>query len=442
MSLPSPDLVERRDGRVLLVWGDAPYWLVVDDEAAAFVDHLAAGRTPDTALRAALGHEPDREARRAGDSLLQRLAQAGVTGRPRRPAADRIESITINVTNRCSLNCAFCYNRGLRHGRHEVSADAMIAALESVRRRVAPGAMVALLGGEPLLEVPKTLALARWARRRGYAAIVSTNGLLVDDDFARQAADLGLDCQVSLDAPTAAGHDAVRGAGTFAQAVAGIERLVAAGVRTICSMVVHADNTSDIPDYLRLVDRLGAAEARFIQLKRVGGGSAFEPPDLPALVRRIAALVRDEPHLARLLGRDYVSILARTCRSCSPRHGCGAGSQTLLLDADGQVYPCPNCVRPEWSAGGVTEAPLLRLWDHSPVLADFRRQTCLEARPRTCGRCVVRHWCLGGCRGESYDVTGRLDAPGATCAMNRQAIIETFWALWANPSLAGEAGVC
>lgn len=49
------------------------------------------------------------------------------------------------------------------------------------------------------------------AQRQGFETLVSTNGTLVTDDFARQARDAGLQVQVSLDGHTAALNDAVRG---------------------------------------------------------------------------------------------------------------------------------------------------------------------------------------------------------------------------------------
>ena len=37
---PAPDVTETRQGRVLLVWGDVPYWTVVDAELAALLGAL------------------------------------------------------------------------------------------------------------------------------------------------------------------------------------------------------------------------------------------------------------------------------------------------------------------------------------------------------------------------------------------------------------------
>jgi radical SAM protein with 4Fe4S-binding SPASM domain len=151
----------------------------------------------------------------------------------------------------------------------------------------------------------------------------------------------------------------------------------------------------------------------------------------------VVRAVAKRPELQALLGRDYVSILAQTCRSCSPRQSCGTGCQTFLLDADGTVYPCLNLSCPEMAAGNVLVEPFRKIWSLSMVSKQVREQTTLAGRPRTCGKCFARHFCMGGCRGETYANTGRLDAPSVTCAQGRAAIVQTMWTLADNPWLVG-----
>lgn len=433
MNVRSPDYTEHRGESVLLVWGDLPYWTIVDRPAARFIEAIATGHSPADALDACGG---GRDMERDAAHIIVSLKRAGVIGNRRIGLPrERIESISVNVTNRCNLKCAFCYNAGRDIPKDELNAEQMIAAFESVRRFTVKGAMLALFGGEPLLEKEKTLALASWAKRRRMNVIVSSNGLLVDADFARRAAEIGFDCQVSIDGATAASHDAIRGAGTFERALAGVRQFVDAGAHTMISMVFHDGNIDEIPDYLRMASRLGVDEARFIPLKKLGGGGDFETPDLAAAIRLIAALLDEEPELGRLLGRDFVSILAGTCRDCSRRQTCGTGSQTFLLDADGSVYPCINLACPEMCAGSVLMEPLRSIWVKSDVFQRVRKDVRLENRIGACTECFARYWCMGGCRGEAYANTGRLDVPSVSCAENRRAIIETFWTVAQHPEL-------
>ncbi len=432
-----PDHTERRGDRVLFVWGDLPFWTVVDKPAARFIEALTAGAAPIEALRKAAGREPDAALARDAAQVMASLKRAGVIGSRRLPVPrERIESISVNVTNRCNLRCRFCYNVDRAEGQRELTAEEFIRALEPIRRRTVKGAPLAILGGEPLLEKRKTLTLARWGSACGFRPIASTNGLLADRAFAEEAAAIGLECQVSIDGPSADAHEAGRGAGTFARAVAGAEALIAGGAHTILSMVCHAGNWCEVPAYLRMARDLGANEARFIPLKRIRSGAGLGPADLVGLIRLTVEAIAKEPDLAPLLGRDFVTILANTCRSCSRRQGCGTASQTFLLDADGAVYPCISLAYPEFRAGSVLEEDLARMLKRSPVLEAVRSSAALPGR-EDCVACCFRHWCMGACRGETYEATGSLSARSATCAANRASILETFWALAEHPEIAG-----
>lgn len=436
MRVAVPSYKETRGDSVLLVWGDLPFWMVVDRQAATLVEELAECRSLLSAVKVGTGDRANTSSERDAARVLSALRNAGVLGHRRlSPPKERLESISVNVTNRCNLQCSFCYNGRRRQAAEELSTEEMILALEGLRRWTARRALLALLGGEPLLEKEKTLALARWAKRRGLVTIVSTNGFFVDREFALHAAESSLQCQVSLDGIRAETHDAVRGAGSYDRALHAVETLVEAGAHTLVSMVVHVGNADEIPDYLRMGHALGVHAVRFIPVKKIAGGTGFEPPDPVRLIRRTAELAARDPELGKLLGRDYVSILARTCRWCSRRQTCGTGSQTLLLDADGTVYPCLNLAHPEMAAGNIRTMPMKLLWQSSQVLARVRCQVRLSARTGGCSGCFVRHWCLGGCRGETYENTGSLTAPALTCSQNRAAIIEMLWTLAQHPGI-------
>lgn len=436
MNCLPPNHTERRGDRTLLLWGDIPFWTVVDQPAADFIEALGAGLSPDTALEEASNGRPRLRLHRDAAAVMTTLRRAGVIGGRRHgPPPERIESISVNVTNRCNLACKFCYNSAHVRAGAEISADEMIGALESVRQHTARGAALALLGGEPLLEKEKTLVLARWGRKRRLRPIVSTNGLLVDRDFATAATETGLECQVSIDGACAQSHDEMRGPGTFEQGLEGVRTFVEAGAHTIVSMVFHAANVKEIPDFLRMANELGAQEARFIPIKHIGGGGEYQLPSLVAVIQQVTEALVAQPDLGKLLGRDYVSILAQQCQTCSPRQTCGTGSQTFLLDADGTVYPCINLVGSEMAAGSIAREPLARIWQDSALLRRIREQVRIGVRESSCAQCVVRHWCMGGCRGETYAVTGRLDRPSVACKEHRAAITQMFWTLADHPEL-------
>ena len=119
----------------------------------------------------------------------------------------------------------------------------------------------------------------------------------------------------------------------------------------------------------------------------------------------------------------------------SRRTSCGTGMETLLLDADGTLYPCLNTNRPEFAFGNVREVGFEfgRAWRTSPMLERIRRETSVEAVESACADCVVKYWCLGGCHGETYAAGGSLNARSPDCAELRSAVTEMMWTLSSRP---------
>jgi radical SAM protein with 4Fe4S-binding SPASM domain len=381
---------------------------------------------------------------------LKRLLAQGIvedTERPRpmvapdQEALVPIESIAVNITRRCNLRCAFCYNLGKppASGVAELSVEEISSFLASVRTLLAAKPALVLLGGEPLLSGDKVISVAKAGRKLGMQSLVSTNGTFVTDDFARDARKAGLQVQVSLDGHDAALNDAVRGQGAFDRTVHGVKVLLRHKVHTILSMVCHEGNVHGLENYYQFARELGVNEARFIPLKPIGGGSegTFRPVSVARLVRDAFRLFDRHPEYARLAGRDHLSIMAQVCRLSARRVSCGVGRQTFLLDADGTIYPCLNSDVAEFRAGNIRDPDFdfARVWRESHVLREVRRRTCIDGMNEDCAKCVLRYWCLGGCRGETYCRGGDLGGRSEDCEDLRKAMLETMWLVAQRPDL-------
>jgi len=444
--LVPPDKKEVRHGRSLLIWGDLPHWMVVDAEMETFLQSLDG--TVSLAARVAA----KRRSRRALAKIASDLLGVGVlrdVGAPlslRRLAAEpKIENLAINLTSRCNLRCEFCYYRDSLQAapQGEITSAEICRFLNDARPLSAKSASLVILGGEPLLEPEKLLAVAAHARKRGLKCLVSTNGTLVTSALAAEARRLGLEMQVSIDGPDTTIHDAVRGRGSFERAVAGVRALVAARVHTIISMVCHQQIAGRLNEFFSLAANLGVQEARFIPLKRLGGASRSgqRPMLLSRLMHETRTMLSRRPEFLRLMGRDAFSILANTCRYSAKRPSCGTGLQTILLDADGSLYPCLNLCMPEFRIASIRDPDydLAGMWNRSAVLRQVREDTRLDNAGRACSRCSVRYWCLGGCRGETLALTGDLRAPAANCADLKRAMMDMMWFLADAPELVRPA---
>lgn len=150
----------------------------------------------------------------------------------------------------CNLACTHCFiSCSPTNHTHEM------LSLETVREHLAEAVELGVkeyyfTGGEPFL-APDMEAILEATLAVGPANVL-TNGLLLDPVRCRRlaalaaASDYSLDLRVSLDGYDAASNDAIRGAGAFDRALAGVRNLVAVGLTPVLTVTeVYDRNASD-----------------------------------------------------------------------------------------------------------------------------------------------------------------------------------------------------
>ena len=447
LTLRQPDYVEHRGPRVLLVWKDVPHWMVVDEEMKAFLFLFEIPQCfSDLISKNSHLQHHRKELLAVVKELYKKgvLTDAGGDVVQREKPSDSllpIENIAWNLTHKCNLRCCYCYYMdSLNDSKsHELSADEIVDFLKTVKPLISKRATLTVLGGEPLLYPDKLLEVCRFARKMRMNPLVSTNGTLIDAAFAKEAKRIGLEVQVSLDGPNAEMNDPLRGNGTFEKIRKGVAILNEHGVDTILSMVCCRGNFDSLKDFLDLAIEWGVGEARFIPLKQMGGAKsgAMEMVSNYDIVTKAYQLLKENAQYRKLLGRDCLSILANTCRYSTRRDSCGTGLQTFLLDADGALYPCLNLNQEAYAFGNIRENAFGfgQIWKKSEILGNIRECVSVDNSERPCSECLVKYWCLGGCRGETVVNTGDLKAPSIHCGDLRKTILEIFWMLAENPNI-------
>ena len=109
--------------------------------------------------------------------------------------------IAVNLTERCNLNCEHCYMDAVQKATardDELSAGELAALLADIGRE-APGTIVVLTGGEPLMH-PDVEEIVRAGKASGLRMVIGTNGVLLSEARIRRLRDLGLEgVGISLD---------------------------------------------------------------------------------------------------------------------------------------------------------------------------------------------------------------------------------------------------
>lgn len=183
-----------------------------------------------------------------------------------------IRYLRISVTDRCNQRCVYCMPpEGIPLIPHsDVLSFESIAAVAAAAYRKGIG-KIRFTGGEPLVRkgFPELVSLVRAAAPDALLAM-TTNGTLL----APLAADLrrrGLESvNISLDSLDPDRYAAITRGGVLADAVAGIEAALSAGLRVKLNAVVAADIQEDDPGLvalMRFAEDRGAAFQRIRQYR-------------------------------------------------------------------------------------------------------------------------------------------------------------------------------
>ena len=193
-----------------------------------------------------------------GLAVLTAQPAPRVPRRGRQPAPS-LRYLELYLTERCNLACGHCFlgDRTGRPGRSTADGprDLLLAAAQRVMEEfdAMGGLRLLLTGGEALLH-PAFWELNERLPDFGFRSVLLSNGWLLADAAARLRVQ---EVQVSLDG-LEPGHDSLRGPGSFARAVAGLEAAAAVGLDVSVATMVHAGDTDDFPVLAELVRRLGA----------------------------------------------------------------------------------------------------------------------------------------------------------------------------------------
>ncbi len=284
-------------------------------------------------------------------------------------------TLELYPTLRCNLDCRFCDTTDRhRPGLPELSAERQLALLDEAAE-LGVKRLFLLGGGEPLAARSLTPALMARAKALGMEGILTTNGTLLGPALREQIVDSGWDeIHFSIDGPTAAIHDELRGQpGCFRRVVTNICRLRALrdrrGVerpRIALHFVLTRANYQSLSDMVRLGHTVGAFRIDFDAL------IAYQPEQLALALRpeeqaRVPAIAREAMALADQLG--IATTLEHFLDTRNLERGSDSGAMTTEATA-----PAPPADDDMLSQ--LRRAPCLKAWHYIVVQADGRTSPC------------------------------------------------------------------
>ena len=261
-----------------------------------------------------------------------------------RPLVRGPSAVTLLLTTRCNLSCAYCPQR--RGPPRDMDAATLEAGVRLVAASGHARPRLVLFGGEPLLAkelVRKALTLLAARARPGLAPDVRvvTNGLLLDEATIALLDETGVTIELSCDGLGAAQER--RGAGSGAALRALLSRLGRSrpgflAERLVARVTVDSGNVAALG---RSAAELLAAGVREIRAAPVNtpdpGWSEAKADLLDRALEEIAALPPNES------GDSVFAPLRAAASRRKPfdAPACSLGARDVVfVDVDGRVSPC------------------------------------------------------------------------------------------------------
>ncbi len=314
------------------------------------------------------------------------------------------------ITYRCPLHCAFCYNPTdyADHTTNELNTDEWIKVLRDARKM---GALqLGISGGEPLLR-DDIEDIVTEANQLGYYSNLITSGVGLTEKRIDAFKAGGLDhIQLSMHDITEEISNFVTDTKTFK-----LKQKVAAmikdrGYPMVLNVVIHRYNIGHIKEILEMAEKLGADYVELANTQYYGW-SLINRNQLMPTKEQIDEAEKITNEFREYIGNkmkiffvvpDYYAERPKKCMN-------GWGEVFMIVTANGDVLPCHSArVLPNIEFPNVKNDQLNEIWYDSSAFNKYRGDDWMK---EPCRSCSEKENDLGGCRCQAYLLSG--DAEGA-----------------------------
>ena len=329
-----------------------------------------------------------------------------------------LNTLVLNVTNKCNLSCKYCYE----YGEDRLTTEAAPAfmdqetAFESVEFLIAqsgsmPRLNLTFFGGETLLNFKVVRATIEYARRRARESgkrvdfSLTTNATLLTEEVIGFLAENHVGVTISIDGPKEL-QDRFRtfsdGAGSYDRILPGIRQLMKNHrTRPIGARVTLTSQVLDIVRiFEHLTDDVGFYEVGFAPVTTSPdtlyaiGDAGFD--SMLGQFRTLGRLYMEKAVAGEYMGfSNMTDTLQEIHTGISKNYACGAGLGLLGVAPSGDISLCHRFVDSADHKLGHIRTGL-----DEEKRDEFARRTHLEGKVE-CHTCWVRGLCSGGCYHEA-----------------------------------------
>ena len=309
---------------------------------------------------------------------------------------------TISITNKCNLNCSYCYEKHLHTAFGCISPEMMKQVTDYINRRRDAGT-VYLFGGEPLLYKDKVTYFCEHLHAK--EIVITTNGTLLDEPFIKWCAEKGVIINMSHD-----GADCSERGVNRDLLDANLKLLLQYQPDTLVQLVYTEKTLPHLYEQVMHLKNLG--------VKKVSAAmNAFLVPEDPD---SFGELLREQWHQISKIPHLFLYELAvkiKSIRTHTPST-CALCKKKLFINWDGQFYPCMQFQNiPEFRCGSIAAG----------IEAEKARKAHPDygMRAERCEGCEIAEYCRNSCACKKMATTGTLRNISDAACLEEQVHILT-----------------
>jgi len=357
-------------------------------------------------------------------------------------SSDKRPVVVWNITNRCNLHCLHCYSSSSDSAPSgELSTEEGKRLIDSLRDYRVP--VIIFSGGDPLMR-DDIFTLAAHAFRNGIRCALSTNGLFIEMDTAKNIRDAGFSyVGVSLDGMGET-NDRFRGmSGAFEKGLSGLRNCRDEGIVVGLRFNLNRRTLPHLSALFDIIELEGIDRGYISHLVYSGRGNKLRGEDLSHEETRRAVdyiFLRTEEFYGRGYNKEIVignndadgvylylktlekdPVKAKKVYDLLVLRG-GNSSGTALGNIDSLGYVHADQFWRSYSFGNVKDRAFSEIWtDKSdPVMEGLKnRRAVLKGR---CRECAFLEICGGNYRVRAEAVNGDIWAPDPACYLTDKEI--------------------
>ena len=350
------------------------------------------------------------------------------------PLSVKPRTLLIRMTDRCNLNCKYCYVSAGQEGL-SIPFEIVKTMVDQFSEISEDHFNIIFHGGEPLIEfdlikdiISYCMEVGR-SRKKRITFSIQSNGLLVDERVIAFLKEHNISIGISLDGWKSI-NDIHRvtpaGRSSYVNVVTVLQELKDNGNKYGILATITKDNVRLLPENVLHFQDMGFTSIKFSVFKSHGRGKAasLDPreEDLVIAYKQIIDLIVSKKinsiKVQNILDYMHNIVLFDRIYMCL-RWPCGAGLDLLTLDVNGDVYPCDNFIGiPEFLLGNIKDDTLVSMMRSKARTALGNRN---PDHSDDCRECMIWHFCGGGCPAGSYDRSGSV-YHSDLCSLHKEII--------------------